>query len=410
MWKWIAVSGVIAAGLWPVAAPAQVQFDSFQRERARQMLRDLGEAIERHYYDPQYHGIDMEARFKAADARLQSVDNLGAAFTTIAETLDALKDSHTFFIPPARNTRREYGYFLQMIGDRCFITAVRPNRDASEKLAPGDEILTWQGYRPTRETLWTMGYIFNTLLSLPVMNFTVRGPDGRERKVDVTPKVTREKQVLDLNNDNDFWKLVRDEQNGERENRQRFVSFSDTLLIWKMPEFDMTDEEVDHLIKDARKYQTLVLDLRGNPGGYIRTLERVVGGVMDHDVTIAKRVGRKSDLKPEVANAGRECVLREINCAGGQPVGIRGRASRTRSSTGTSRHCAGRSQFGLRHGVAPLPVSPRRRHRDCLWRVDHGSRLDHGRRQEFGTRRRRPGRTNSAFGRRSRRGARPGSR
>ncbi|MGP0071819.1 MAG: S41 family peptidase [Bryobacteraceae bacterium] len=301
MWKWIAVSGVIAAGLWPVAAPAQVQFDSFQRERARQMLRDLGEAIERHYYDPQYHGIDMEARFKAADARLQSVDNLGAAFTTIAETLDALKDSHTFFIPPARNTRREYGYFLQMIGDRCFITAVRPNRDASEKLAPGDEILTWQGYRPTRETLWTMGYIFNTLLSLPVMNFTVRGPDGRERKVDVTPKVTREKQVLDLNNDNDFWKLVRDEQNGERENRQRFVSFSDTLLIWKMPEFDMTDEEVDHLIKDARKYQTLVLDLRGNPGGYIRTLERVVGGVMDHDVTIAKRVGRKSDLKPEVA-------------------------------------------------------------------------------------------------------------
>ena len=301
MWKWVAVNGIITAGLWPVAAPAQVQFDSFQRERARQMLRDLQDAIKRHYYDPQYHGIDMEARFKAADARLQSVDNLGASFTTIAETLDALKDSHTFFMPPARNTRREYGYFLQMIGDRCFITAVRPNRDASEKLAPGDEILTWQGYKPTRETLWTMGYIFNTLLSLPVMNFTVRGPDGRERKVDVTPKVTREKQVLDLNNDNDFWKLVRDEQNGERENRQRMVSFSDTLLIWKMPEFDMTDEEVDHLIKDARKYQTLALDLRGNPGGYIRTLERVVGGVMDHDVTIAKRIGRKSDLKPELA-------------------------------------------------------------------------------------------------------------
>ncbi len=139
----------------------------------------------------------------------------------IAETLDALKDSHTFFLPPSRNTHREYGYILQMIGDRCFITAVRPNRDASEKLAPGDEVLAWQGFTPKRETLWTMNYIFNTLLSVPAMNLTVRGPDGVTRKVEVEPKVTREKQVLDLNDHNDYWKMVRDEENGERENRQR---------------------------------------------------------------------------------------------------------------------------------------------------------------------------------------------
>src|SRR5581483_8621223 len=54
-------------------------------------------------------------------------------------------------------------------------------------------------------------------------------------------------------------------------------------------------------MKDVRKHQTLILDLRGNPGGYVKTLERMVAGVMDHDVTIAKRVGRKSDLKPQLA-------------------------------------------------------------------------------------------------------------
>jgi C-terminal processing protease CtpA/Prc len=302
MWKQLAV-GIIVAGLFPLAPSAQVQFDNYQRERARQMLRDLRDAMERHYYDPQYHGVDLEARFKAADTQLQSVNNLGAAFTIIAQTLDALKDSHTFFLPPSRNTHREYGYVVQMIGDRCFITAVRPNRDASEKVAAGDQVLTWQGFAPTRETMWTMSYIFNTLLSLPVMNFTVRGPDGRERKVDISPKVTREKQVLNINDDNDFWKLVREAENEDHENRQRIVSFSDTLLIWKMPEFDMTDDEVDRLIKDARKYQTLVVDLRGNPGGLVKTLERVVGGVMDHDVSIAKRMGRKSDLKPQLAKS-----------------------------------------------------------------------------------------------------------
>jgi C-terminal processing protease CtpA/Prc len=303
MLKQLAVGVIIGAGLLRLRAPAQVQFDGIQRERARRMLRDLHDALEHHYYDPTYHGIDMEARFKAADTRLQSVNNLGAALTTIAETLDALKDSHTFFLPPSRNTHREYGYVLQMIGDRCFITAVRPNRDASEKLAAGDEVLDWQGFAPKRETLSTMSYIFNILLSLPVMNLSVRGPDGTTRKVDVTPKVTREKQVLDLHDDNDYWKLVRDQENGERENRQRLVNFGDALLIWKMPEFFMTDDEVDHLIKDARKYQTLILDLRGNPGGLVKTLERVVGDVIDHDVTIAKRVGRKSDLKPQIAKS-----------------------------------------------------------------------------------------------------------
>jgi len=303
MLKQLAVGCIIAAGLLRLPAPAQVQFDSIQRERARQMLRDLRDAMEHHYYDPQYHGIDMDARFKAADIRLQSANNLGAALTTIAQTLDALKDSHTFFLPPSRNTRREYGYVQQMIGDRCFITAVRPDRDASEKLAPGDEVLDWQGFAPNRENLSTMSYIFNTLLSLPVMNLDVRGPNGVTRKVEVTPRVTREKQVLDLSDDNDFWKLVRDQEDGDRENRQRLVNFGDTLLIWKMPEFFMTDDEVDHLIKDARKYPTLVLDLRGNPGGLVKTLQRLVGDVIDHDVTIAQRVGRKSDLKPQLAKS-----------------------------------------------------------------------------------------------------------
>lgn len=267
------------------------------------MLQDLREAVEKHYYDPQFHGVDLEARFQAADKALQSSTNLGQALTTIAQTLDALHDSHTFFLPPSRNTHREYGYAQQVIGDRCFITAVRPDSDVSEKLAPGDEVLEWQGFPPRRNTLWTMNYIFNTLLSLPEMKLVVRGPDGRERSLQVTPKVTHDKQILDLNNDGDYWKLVREEENGDWEMRQRTASFRDTLLVWKMPEFFLSDEEVDRLIKDVRKYQTLILDLRGNPGGLLKTLERLVGSVMDHDVTIARRVGRKSDLKPEVAKS-----------------------------------------------------------------------------------------------------------
>ena len=71
----------------------------------------------------------MEARFKAADEEIQKVPNLGQAFGSTAEALDGLNDSHTFLSPPNRSTRNELGYVLQMVGDRCLITAVRPGTD-----------------------------------------------------------------------------------------------------------------------------------------------------------------------------------------------------------------------------------------------------------------------------------------
>jgi C-terminal processing protease CtpA/Prc len=110
--------------------------------------------------------------------------------------------------------------------------------------------------------------------------------------VEVMPKVMQEKRVLDLTQGNDLWQLIREEENDERLNRHRYTEFGEMLMVWKMPEFDMADDEVDRMAKQARKFQTLVLDLRGNPGGFVKTLQRVVGNVMDHDVTINNRTGR----------------------------------------------------------------------------------------------------------------------
>jgi hypothetical protein len=59
MLKQLAVAGIIAAGLLRSPAAAQPQFDSIQRERARQMLRDLHDALQHHYYDPQYQVVGL---------------------------------------------------------------------------------------------------------------------------------------------------------------------------------------------------------------------------------------------------------------------------------------------------------------------------------------------------------------
>ena len=282
---------------------AQNEFNKLQKDRSQQMAHDIAEAMRKNYYDASYHGMDLQARFKEVQAKIQNAQHLGDAYGAIAQALDELNDSHTFFLPPPRPLRREAGYLQEMIGDRCFITAVRPGTDATEKLAPGDEILSWERIAPVRENLWKLNYAFNELYALPVMHLGVRRPDGSEGQVEITVKTRREKLVLDLTQGGDLWQLVRDDENQGRLLRQRVVEMSDGLMIWKMPEFDLTEDEVDRVIRQARRHQALILDLRGNPGGAVKTLQYLVGSVMDHDVTIATRKGRKADLKPQLAKS-----------------------------------------------------------------------------------------------------------
>jgi len=322
--RWI----VLLAGFYLLAGAAaplrpQEKFDNFKRGQARDMLRGVADNVRKHYYDPTFHGMDMEARFKAAEEKIQNATSFGQAFTAIAGALEGLNDSHTFFLPPPRPYKLEYGYEHAMVGDACFVVAVRPETDAATKLKAGDQILAVEGYRPTRTTLWKMQYFFNALSPRQSVHLDVRSPEGEVRKVEVVAKTRQLKRVLDLSgaSDADFWQLVREGENEDHLLRQRYDEFGDKLMIWKMPEFDMTDSDVDSMFGKAHKFKALVLDLRGNPGGAVTTLDRMVGSVMDHDVTIAKRVGRK-DLKPQLAKtrgssafAGKLIVLLDSRSA-----------------------------------------------------------------------------------------------
>jgi carboxyl-terminal processing protease len=289
----------IAQGM--VAAP---QISSFDLERARQMLRDARDLVRKHYYDPQLHGLDWDARFKQADEKLQGVAHLGQAFGVIAGFLDGLKDSHTYFRPPARQVRTEYGFRMQLVGDTAYITRTRPGTDAESKLHSGDQILLYNTFAVNRIDYRDLAYYFFTLAPQPVTKLNLRDPAGVERQVTVESKMRQKKKVLDISgggNDFDIWQIIREEENEDHVSRTRYVEMGDAIFV-KLPEFFLTDSEVDHLFSVVKKHKTLVLDLRGNPGGLVVTLERMIGSVFDHEVKVADRAGRK-EMKPEVAKS-----------------------------------------------------------------------------------------------------------
>ena len=273
----------------------------FDKERGHDMISQIKSDMKKNYYDPSFHGMDIETRFREADEKINTATSIGHIFGIIAQALIELEDSHTFFLPPGRSARTEYGFEMQMIGDQCFVTAVLPGSDAEAKgLKEGDEIWKINDFAPARENFWKIEYYFKALRPQPGMQLTIKRPSGKEEQLVVMAKITERKRVMDLTGGGDIWDLVREGENSAHLNRQRYVEMGDDLFIWKMPHFQLEDGEIDNMMGKVRKHKALILDLRGNGGGYVKTLERLAGYFFDHDVKIADRKGQK-EMKPQLA-------------------------------------------------------------------------------------------------------------
>jgi C-terminal processing protease CtpA/Prc len=297
--KAIAVALSLAFLLVNRSSAQQQKIDPINAQRVQEMLRVGYDEVHKNYYDKNFHGLDWDSQFHLYNEKMKQINSLGQGFSLVAGMMMLLNDSHTFFIPPSRPIRVEYGFHIQMVGDRAFITNVRPDSDAASKVHPGDEVIAYNRYNVTRDSLWKMNYYYNRLSPLPGSQLVLKDPAGQQREEKVEAKVQQLKRVLDLTQGNDIWQLIRESENADHQIRQRYVEMGDAMF-WKMPEFDLNDSDVDHLFSIAHKHKALVLDMRQNPGGAVVTLERMLGNVFDHDVKIADRIGRK-DLKPQLA-------------------------------------------------------------------------------------------------------------
>jgi carboxyl-terminal processing protease len=285
--------GRLALSLWCLLLTlashnAYAQLGPFDRDSARAMLDEVKNDLKKNYYDPSLHGLNLEARFKEAEERIKQAQTRDQLIIPIAQTLLDLNDSHTFFFPPFRAARVRYGWRMQMVGDTCFITGVNPKSDAAAKgLKTGDVVLAVDGYRPARDNLWKMSYRYYALMPARSIRLTVISPgDTQPREIEAMSKIEKTAEVAVF-----FTNIWRYNSEARLED-DRFYEQGD-FVIWRMPGFDVSPERIDELMNRVRKARALVLDLRGNGGGYQDTLVRLTSYFLDHDVKIADTKGRK---------------------------------------------------------------------------------------------------------------------
>ena len=196
---------------------------SFERDRHRQMLEMLKNDIKKNYYDTDFHGINLETRFETANNRIKQANSIGEMSGIIAQVLADFDDSHLYFLPPGKAARVDYGWEMQMVGDKCFITEVKAESDAeSQGLKPGDQVYSLGGYAPNHQTLWKMNYLMNVLRPQPVLAIEIIKPNGTHATLNLKSKITQGKIVKDLAGGADLNNFLRDQEDAYLKERKQF--------------------------------------------------------------------------------------------------------------------------------------------------------------------------------------------
>jgi C-terminal processing protease CtpA/Prc len=297
--------------LWLVLGSALAQWTpdkspenaKVNRERGLAMLSDIKEKLKEQYYDPTFHGVNVDERFRAAQEQIKRIDTNGQIFRVIAEAVLDLDDSHTIFIPPSHYNHTEYGFSLQMVGYVCHIANVKHGSDAeAQGIKDGDVVVSVGSVIPTRETLWKLQYLLYTLEPEAAVKLTLRGADGDPRIVLVKSRI-----------------LTPEEREREHEQRAKLekslpelksTSFkchevNNDLVACKLYTFMIEPRVVDKMMKEVTGHKRLILDLRGNGGGALDTEAHLIGYFFDHDVTIATEV-RKNKRKYRIAKSRKD--------------------------------------------------------------------------------------------------------
>jgi len=288
-----------------VKTPAQ-KARKFDIEQWRDVLRIVKAELKSSYYDPTFHGMNIDARFQLADEKMKTAESLDHLVGIVAQVLLDLNDSHTFFIPPFNSTRIEYGWRMRAVGADCYVAAIRPGSDAEAKgLQVGDKVLSIDGRPLDRTKVWLAEYLYNALRPQSSMALVVEKPDKSQQRIIIKAKVDQGSRIVTYRVELE-WEL--DAEEDEHLSRHRFQELSEDVLVWKMPQFDLGQGSLSRTFDRFKKRKALILDLRGNNGGYTRSLELLAGHFFPSKLKIADLRGRK-EMDPMVVRGQKQKVF-----------------------------------------------------------------------------------------------------
>jgi len=160
----------------------------------------------------------------------------------------------------------------------------------------------------TRESLWKIRYLFDVLRPQPGLHVELATPDGVARELNLAAKVKGRARILAVDGEGAGSGWARIEDRAEQYRRKfplLIVEAAPGVLLAKFHDFDLYDNDPEKILSAARKCDTLILDLRGNGGGSVAALEKLVGGLFAKDVLIATQTLRTKSEAMRASGRGK---------------------------------------------------------------------------------------------------------
>lgn len=265
------------------------------RNRGNEILSRIKEIIKAEYYDPKFRGLNLDQHFKTAKERIKQLDTAPQILTVIAQVLLDFNDSHTRYLPPPRINQVEYGFSMQMMGNTCRVVEVKRGGNAeTHGLKVGDGITNISGYTPRRDSLWAVIYLLYALDPRPELTLSVTGIDGQARQVIIPARlVTPDERKREAARRKELEK----ERPELKPKPYKCQELNPDLIACKLYSFSVETGVIDKMMKEVGERQNLILDLRGNGGGYVRTEIHLTGYFFDREVKIGNEIGRRHNVE-----------------------------------------------------------------------------------------------------------------
>lgn len=262
---------------------------------SQRYLSDLNADLRRSYYDPSFHGVNIDAAYDSAKRELKAARTDSQRYRALEHFLEQFDDSHTFFVAPWRLSLSDYHFGIRFIGETPYIMAVDVASHAdSVGLRKGDQIVSFDGRPLKRESARLV--IRDFLASDPIkpLPLQIRGADGSLSAVTLTADTSE----LSRMKGSRFRKLLSVYRDSAELNTSHVqAAVTDSIFIWRLPQFTYADKGIEDVIKRAVKYKVMIIDLRGNSGGSVETLSKVLGYFVDQEVMVGDLHMRTSTKK-----------------------------------------------------------------------------------------------------------------
>ena len=284
-----------------VSFPVVAQDLRAERERNKNMLKVVSSDIEKYFYDPQLKGLDWKGLTAAAEAKINNAKSPGEMLTAIFSLCDKLQDSHTQFSPPAHVNRLLFGFEAKAFGDDIRIYQIKAKSAAAQAgLQIGDRILEINGFGAERSSFDLMMLYYRRLRPVPALKITYQHGSADPQTIVLQAKVKKEMMVVDLKNDDNLWRWLYED---EQPRVDYYLTLDDGIAYIQVSDFGTEEVGVVHKLEQPK---AVVVDLRGNPGGYQSTVLELAGHFEREQTSMGETVTRKKTeplkIKPQKPN------------------------------------------------------------------------------------------------------------